>query len=208
MDINRRMVLSGIATGTVIGLAGCLGPDVETVDSLPAPRKGIENAPAQILLFEDFACPACKSFNDQLLPQLEADFIDTEQANLFFYDYPVPAGRLSWEAAMAARAVQDTSGVDDFWTYAKFLYQNQSQLSWKLLEAAADEIGLDGEGIVLAARDGVYRPVVRASRQEGKSRGVSSTPSVFVNGQYIQPPTTGTYADYYSSIASAIRNAQ
>jgi protein-disulfide isomerase len=160
------------------------------------------------MLFEDFSCPACKSFNEQLLPQLEEEFIDTRQASLVFYDYIVPAGQLSWEAAIAARSVQDRAGEDAFWQYARYLYQNQSQLGWTLFQEAADELGLDGEAVVQDAQDGVYRPVVKSARKYGASLGVGGTPSVFVNGKYIRPPTAGTYADYYESIASEIRNAQ
>ena len=205
MPINRRRFLGGAGAALTVAIAGCTDsiPD-DAVEDLPAPTQGVDDAPVTVEIFEDFGCPHCKEFNAEISPKLTENYASNGNAKIEFHDYPVPVTDASWPAAMCARAVQDRTGDEDFWTYAQYLFDNQGQLGWNLFREAANELDLDGDAIVRDGRDNKYRPVVQADYDYGDSIGVSGTPTVFVEGERVSPPEGGTYDDYYQSIATAI----
>jgi protein-disulfide isomerase len=208
MNLNRRRVLGGVGTAVALGLAGCTNsvPD-DAVRELPTPTLGKPDASVTVQVFEDFACPHCADFTEQVTPRLVENHVSTGSAKLQLHDYPLPVSEFSWPAAMAGRSVQDRGGIESFYTFAQFLFANQASLGWDLIAEAANEVGVAGDAVVADAKDNKYRPVVQADKDLGKSIGVSSTPTVLVNGEAVAPQGS-TYDEYYRAIAGAIDTPQ
>jgi protein-disulfide isomerase len=195
--------------GLAVSLAGCTDSNIpeDAVQELPAPTLGSDDAPVTVEIFEDYGCPHCATFNERVKPSLISNYISTGKAKLEFHDYPVPVTEWSWPSAMAARSVQDRADDEAFWDFSQVLFDNQSRLGYALFRETANELSLDGAGVVADARNNMYRPVVQNDYDYGQSKGVSGTPTVFVAGQLVRP-SGNTYESYYRAIAQAIEANQ
>jgi protein-disulfide isomerase len=201
---SRRAVLGALAA-----TAGCLGPSSDrsspsgtVVESLPAPVQGDPEADVTVMVFEDFSCPHCADYSLEVLPDLEAEYVEPGVARYEHHDFPIPVdGRWSWAAAGAARAVQDRVGDDAFFEYATLLFENQGDYSMDLLGSLADQVGADPEAVRRAADTGTYRPVLEADRQRGEEMGLEGTPEVYVNGER-------TDGHDFDTVAAAIESSR
>lgn len=196
--LTRRAVLAGAGAGAA-GLAGCLGGgsgQSETcAESLPRPYLGAADADVTVTVFEDYACPHCRTFARQVAPRLKSEYAETDRVRHEFYDFPIPVDeQVSWQAASAARAVQDRAGREAFFTYKRRLFDDQGSLSPATYEELAEGL-TDGGPVREAAETRCYDPVVEADRQAGRDRGVQGTPTVFVNDQRLVGPDFATASD-------------
>ncbi|MFW6385223.1 MAG: thioredoxin domain-containing protein [Halodesulfurarchaeum sp.] len=186
MLITRRTAIrSGalLATGTI---AGCLGggSSGDTVDSLPAPAIGPDDAPVTVEGFEDYACTHCGTFALEDLATIESEYVESGDVRYEHHDFPVPVDQQwSWKVPSAARAVQDTVDDSAFLEYTRALYRNMDDYSLELIGTLAEDVGADPETVRNAAEVERYRPVVESDRSYGQDLGVNGTPMVFVNGQ-------------------------
>lgn len=200
---SRRAVL-----GAVAATAGCLGPSSDSsspsgtvVESLPAPVQGDPEADVTVMVFEDFSCPHCRDYSLEVLPDLEAEYVEPGVVRYEHHDFPIPVdGRWSWAAGGAARAVQDRVGDDAFFEYAGLLFENLGNYSMDLVGSLAEQVGADPEAVRRAAETGTYRPVLEADRERGEDMGLDGTPEVYVDGE----KTDG--ADF-DTVAAAIEAA-
>ncbi|QCC51245.1 DsbA family protein [Halapricum salinum] len=206
---TRRRFLAGTAVAGAIGLAGCgnLGgtdvdkttvpPDVET---LPTPVLGDPDADVTVMAFEDYVCGHCASYVTETFPELLTEYIEPGTIRYEHHDFPLPLSDESWRAPNAARAVQDTVGVEAYWEYSTALYANQNDLGPDLYETLAEQVGADPETVRTAAVEEEYDATVVADRGYGRSLDVDSTPTIFVDGSMVQG-----YG--YDTVAQAIDDA-
>ncbi|WP_136588924.1 DsbA family protein [Salinigranum halophilum] len=214
MHTTRRALLTG-AGATLAATAGCLGSvtgsggssDTDcdlsarpTVESLPTPALGPEDASVTVMAFEDFSCPHCQTYHLEEFPAIERDLVGGD-VRYEHHDLPIPVSQQwSWAAAGAARAVQDSTDDETFFAYAKSLFENQGSYSMSLVESLANDVGADGCDVRAAAANDRYRPVLEADRQRGLDMGVQGTPTVFVNGREVNPT--------FDAVRSAVEGAQ
>jgi protein-disulfide isomerase len=215
MPTTRRGYLAVIGATTTVGAtAGCLGGndplpedcDVGTLDSvssLPRPALGPSDAPVTVDVFEDFACPHCKTFTESVYPQIRSNYVDSGDARYRFFDYPLPVNeQWSWAAASAARAVQDRGDSEAFFAFTEGVYENQGRLDeegYQVVHDLANDLDVDGCEVAAAADQGTYRDVVESDKQEGDDRGVPGTPAVYVNGTLLDGAG-------WSTVSSAIES--
>lgn len=192
LDSSRRTMLTASAALGAISLAGCLDdtPDIPPVESLPRPIKGSADSEVTVAVFEDYMCSHCATFVQQVMPQLQANYIDTDIIRFEFYDYPIPVSNtLSYTAAEVARSVQKNVGMDAFWDFNTAVFDNQSSINRPAdLYDLAENVGADRTTVRNEARADVYRGIVEADRETGTQMGVRGTPYVFVNGEYLENP--------------------
>ena len=216
MQISRRAILASAGTA-VAATAGCLGSVTggsgggsqsatdcdlsprETVDSMPAPSIGADDAAVTIMSFEDFSCPHCQTYHLEEFPSIESELVG-DDVRYEHHDLPIPVSeQWSWSVAGAARAVQDSTDDETFFEYAKRMFENQGSYSMSLLDSVADEVGADGCDVRAAAENGRYRPALEADRQRGIDMGVQGTPTVFVDGTEVP----ATFSDIQAAVDSA-----
>lgn len=205
-SISRRTYLSSVAG--LLTLGGCLGEGGGTetttaeqpgtagivpattvsADALSVPVRGNPDADVTVATFEDFACPHCRDYSLEVQSKVFEEFADPGDIRYERHDFPIPVHeKWSWGAANAARAVQADAGEEAFWEYTDLLYENQDQFSMDLFSNLTEQVDGDPEAVRTAARNGVYQPVVEGDRQRGRERGVSGTPTVFVDGRSVEP---------------------
>ena len=211
MDRTRRAYLGALGSVGAGLTAGCLGgsggangctiEDEPTVSTMPAPTIGDDDASVTVLAFEDFACPHCATYSLEVFPDLRAEYVETGVVSYEFHDFPIPVDeQWSWQAASAARGVQDETDDATFFEYAHALFENQSEFSPGRITTLANDVGAPGCAIQADAVNETYRPVVEADRQRAVDRGAEGTPAIFVDGQAVSPT--------YDAISSAIESAR
>jgi len=194
-EVTRRRVLA--ATAGVGALPGGLGgvdegagpSGAELAADYDVPFLGVADGDVTLEVYEDFACPHCRTYNEELFPDLETAYLESEPVRYEHRNLPIPVkDPESWEAASAARAVFERGGNEDFWAYETALFEHQDQLGADtpaLYGDLAADLGLDGGAVQSAAVDRAHDDVVGADRQRGVDAGVESTPSFVIDGEVV-----------------------
>jgi protein-disulfide isomerase len=162
------------------------------------PVLGDANAKVTIVEFSEFECPFCGRFARDTFPQLKADYIDSGKAKFVFRDYIVhPDAHLASEASDCAYE----QGNDKYWLYNEKLFNNQAALDSASLKGYASDLGLDTSQFNACLDSGKYSSEVDKDTNDGRSYGVTGTPTFFINGKKI------VGAQPYSAFQQAIEAA-
>jgi protein-disulfide isomerase len=168
------------------------------VDGQPI-RLGADSAPAKIALYEDFHCPHCADFEEELGPTLTAaQNAGTAQIDLYPMSFIDPGST----AAANAMACATEAGFGQ--RYYLGLFANHT-LQW------SDAQLVDLAGKVGASAGGDFETCVTSRAQQGwvdsinaaaERNGVTGTPTMFLNGAAV--PVKGlTVAKLQGMIDSA-----
>ena len=147
------------------------------IDVADAPMEGNAKAKVTLVEFADYECPHCKRFQPvlrQILDEFKNDI------RIYFKHYPLPQhtnARLAAEAAVAAQK------QGKFWQYQDKLWENQDSLSPAEVEKLAKEVGLDTTKFRADVDDAKTKARVQKDRVDGQTLGLSSTPTLFINGR-------------------------
>ena len=177
-------VVGLIAIGAVLRDDG----DVQTVSAAQRDGRvlGETSAPVIITAWEDFQCPVCKIATQTVLADIIAGYVDTGKAQLH-YRYFAFLGK---ESVRAAEAAEAAAAQGKFWEYHDALYtyqgaENSGAFSDERLVQLAQLVGLDVPRFQESLESGEYEAVIKAELEEGRERGVSGTPTFFVNGERV-----------------------
>ena len=148
---------------------------------------GPEGAAVTIEEYSDFQCPFCGRHALQTVPALIEKYGDNPNVRYVFKPYPF-IGNESVDAAAAAVCASE-QGL--FWPYHDTLFanqqgENQGQFAKNNLKEIAKAIGADTGSFNECFDSGRQRAAVLDTLQEGRDRGVTSTPIFFVNDQKIE----------------------
>lgn len=149
------------------------------------PQMGNPNAPIEIREFSSFTCPACNSFHQAILDSLVETHIRAGQVKVVFVPVDnIPAGT---PADVAARAAYCASDQGMFWEMhdIMFHWQDLVGVNERRLKKAAEDIGMDGGEFGDCMNDSDTGDRVSDGMSDFRDRNLSSTPSVFLNGEYI-----------------------
>ncbi len=176
-------------------------------------RMGSEDAPVKIVEFGDYKCPACAQFAGVIKPQLVQEYVNQDKAALYFVNLAF-LGPDSTTAALAALSVYNQNN-DAFWTYYDALYANQGDENkeWAtadfLVELAQKEnLPIDFELLRKDIEDKTYISQIQSEVQLATTSGVSSTPTLFVNGVMVNEPFNMEAIDAQIQAASEAAAAQ
>ena len=167
-------------------------------------QMGDPNAPVLIELYEDFQCPSCRTFNENIEPLLVQDYIATGRARLVFRQFAF----IGSESVQAANASLCAADQGRFWDYHDILFanqagENQGAFVDRRLLAFAESLGLDMDAFRTCFQDKTFQDEADSERLAGQSAGVQSTPTILVNGTIVEGAQPG-YVPSYETIAQAI----
>lgn len=210
----KRKKLAGIGLAGVGALVVIVLLGSQVIDMSPGtgnsaelsiegePMVGNPDANITIVEFADFQCPYCAQFSQQTYPQIVDNYIESGQVNMVYKDYPMTEIGHDWArpAAMTAECVYREGGNEAFWNVKEKIYNNQNSMSSSNVESQiigyAEEENVSADAVNACLDNGNPGQEVDQDKSEGRSSGVSGTPTVFVNGQEINAE--------YSSIRAAI----
>lgn len=152
---------------------------------------GSESAPVEIVEFADYSCPHCATFSGFAGKLLRQNYVETGDIESgggplrwVLYDYVLGGFPNSLPAAMAARCAGEQ---DRYWPMHDLIFSRQTRWDFsaspggELAEIAGD-IGLEMGAYRECMNESRYLEQVAASRKYGDSRGVQSTPTIFLDG--------------------------
>ena len=146
--------------------------------------RGKADAPVTIEEFGDFQCPPCGTMS-AVLHKLGEQY--GSRLRLIFHHFPLPVHAHAREAAIAVEAAHEQG---KFWEMHDVLYKEQALWSKApdvptLFNGYASSIGLDLERFKRDLLKPEVAARVDADHQLGTSRGVTSTPTLFVNNSVL-----------------------
>ena len=170
------------------------------------PYKGNPEAKVTVVEFSDFQCPFCKKYNDEVVPNIEKNYIITDKIRYIFRNFAF-LGAESKDAAIASLCAQEQG---QFWPYHDLLFANQGAenkgvFNKDSLEKWAGQLSLDTAAFRKCLDSGKYNATLESSRQEGRGLGVDGTPTLFVNGKRMPGPDEKTLT---AAIEAALKAAQ
>lgn len=138
---------------------------------------------AQLVQFLDFECESCRAA-EPLVQELKAEYGD--RITFIHRYFPLPGHANSGVAALAVEAAAQQGRYD---ATAARLFETQPQWGDKqdsqaaLFRTFAEEIGLDMGKFDAAVAAEESKERIRRDIADGKSLGVSGTPTFFLDGQ-------------------------
>src|SRR6202158_2651485 len=146
------------------------------------PAKGPAKAAVTIVEFSDMQCPHCA----KAAPAIEQLLAQEPEVHFVFQNFPLPLHNWAEKAADYVDCV-GRGGNDAVWKFIQKTFEEQANIT----EANADEkrkaiataSGANAGEVAACAAKAETKARVEASIALGKSVGVNSTPTVFINGR-------------------------
>lgn len=174
------------------------------------PFLGEESAPVEIVEFGDYKCPSCKDFNDNLLPIIYKELVETGKAKLYFMNYSFIAAD-STTAAQFAESVYQELGDEKFWEFHELLFANQQSdaeqinyfteefLKELLADVASSE---EVEKVLSAYQNHEGEAALKKDMKMADSLKVSSTPTIFIGGKEFKGRTMNDFTKMVEEAAA------
>lgn len=165
---------------------------------------GRADAPVTIDLYEDFQCPACEAWGRNVFPSLVSNELADGTVRIVFRDMAF-LGPESTDAGRAAYAAAQQGKFWDMWAtlYANQGRENSGAFSRDRLVAMADRLRLDVARFETDMDSSAARAAIDGSRSEAGRAGVTSTPTLVIDGHPLVG--VGSYADLAAAIAAAAK---
>lgn len=199
MAQSRTTIIGWIITAVIIigGIAGLVFlsgspsgggalPAVTAEDHLQGPA----TAPAVLVVYSDFQCPACLAY-EPILKSLKTEFGD--KLTIVYRHYPLKSIHRYAEAA--ARASEAANLQSKFWEMHDLLFDRQR--SWTdasdidaAFEGYAAELKLDVEKYKTDYAGAAVKARVDRDVNSGIALGINGTPTFFLNGEKIANPNS------------------
>lgn len=144
------------------------------------PSMGPADAPVTIVEFSDFQCPYCS----RVLPTLEK--VNEEygdKVRVVFRQFPLL--NIHPQAQKAAEASLCAFDQNKFWEMHDAMFADQKGLGVDQLKAKAVTLGLDAAIFDECLDSNKYADQVEEDLRAGSRAGVTGTPAVFINGQFL-----------------------
>lgn len=143
------------------------------------PARGPDAAPVELIEFSDFDCPYCQRATEtveRLMEQFEG------RIRVVYKDYPLPSHPNAFKAAEAGNCAHEQGR---FWALHDAMFARQGELHVDALKGYAAELGLDAEAFDECLDSGRHAATVDRDVRIGMRHGVSSTPTLFLNGRAV-----------------------
>lgn len=156
--------------------------------TLAARAQGVARGPADAIVtlveFSDLQCPFCRSAQ----PIIDRLVAESPGTRLVFQQFPLPMH--SW--AMQAAAYAECAARQKLAAFSGFInavYEDQANITdanvAEKLAGIAPPIGLDSKQLATCAASPAIIQRIQRSIALGKSVGVNSTPTLFINGRKV-----------------------
>jgi protein-disulfide isomerase len=159
-------------------------------------------APVTIDLYEDFQCPACERWSQNVFPSIVRNELAAGSVKIVFHGFAF-IGPESKDAHKAAWAAEQQGRFWDMWStlYAnQGVRENGGAFARDRLMAMAETLGLDMARFTADFDSAAAAASVSDGVAAAAAAGVNSTPTLVINGTRF---TGSTYPDVSAAIAAA-----
>jgi len=184
MEIRKKVVLATACLFLAAITATAFYQQAQRMHPLALDMRGypsIGSGEIELVVFEDLCCISCRTFSEEIFPQIAKEFLETGKARLTVI--PVAFGEESKPIANAALAVYKMA-PQRFIPFILELFKSKESGREHLLATAAKIGGIDAEKLTQCIDSQLYYQeldsnLTWATRLMGKEFG---TPTLFVNG--------------------------
>lgn len=156
--------------------------------SLPEVSLGSPKAPVVVIDYASLTCHHCAQFHNDVLPEIQKNYIDPGLVRVIIRDYPGD------QVSLIAHQIAWSKGEVKYLDLLKYLYSTQDE--WLLAsdpKAALKKIvakkGITGEQFDKLLKDKELMDKVVRARLEGKKKyNITATPTIIINAK-IYPRT-------------------
>ncbi len=180
--------------------------EVAAAAAFPGYALGSDSAPVMVDDYSDFECPYCARLAILTFPDVRSRLIASGVVRWRFHDRPISSHAQTLVAHEAAACAGEQG---KFWEMHDQLYYNQGTWAMardpgKQVTEYARALNLDAGKFSDCLKNHRYLVRIRASAQRADELGISSTPSLFINGQ---PYDVSQHGLGYDALKSAIELA-
>jgi len=219
---QRLIIIAMVIIGALLITAAMIYPSLKPVGEVVSitPRTfnaqvdmntlGDPDAPVLVEVWEDFQCPACVGYSQQIETLLIENYVETGKVFYAFRHYAfIDSMVATGESQQSANASMCAGDQGRFWDYHDIIFanwngENQGALSDRRLLAFAENLGLDMTSFRTCFNENPYVDEIAQDFADGQAAGVSGTPSVFVNGVQVTPGFVPGYQELASIIETAL----
>lgn len=162
---------------------------VQNISADDDPFQGKTTAAVTVVMFTDFQCPACAATHP-VLKRVLAEYGD--KVRFVVRDFPLSMHKNAFQAALAANAA---GKQNKFFEYTEILYKNQEDLDTASLKKYAADLGLNLPKFEIDLSDEKTAEEVLKDMTDGNNYGISSTPTIFVNGIKVRRLSTAGFRE-------------
>jgi protein-disulfide isomerase len=209
-----------VVLGIVVAVAIAIGSSRsdETTGSAPEGAtsdygvlRGDADAPVEVVVYEDFQCPACKAFEDAVGSTL-TQYVDDGTARIEYRPIAfldeASTTDYSTRAAVTAACTLDDAGSDVWFALHGLLFAQQpaegtAGLPDETLADMAAEAGADRDAVASCQDDETFAGWVAAATEQASKDGVTQTPTYIVDGERVQFSDAENPADTLSALIEA-----
>jgi len=171
------MRFASLAAAALLLSAAAFAQEIDKGKILGSPA-----APVRIEVYSDFACPACRSFHEQMLPLIVRDYVMQGKVAIVNREFPlnIPAHKYSREAANYATAA---ARLGIYQPVSDQLFRNQESwsASGKVWETVAGVLNAEQQKKIQAlVHESSITAEVQHDLDAGNGLRVNSTPSIFL----------------------------
>ncbi|MFL6438135.1 MAG: thioredoxin domain-containing protein [Terriglobales bacterium] len=161
---------------------------------------GQGNAPVTVVEFSDFQCPFCSQLS-LTLDRVRHQYGD--QLQIIFKHFPMP---MHLQAEKGAEAAWCAAEQNRFWPMHDVLFAESSLLAREQFDELANRAKLDLSAFKQCVSSHRASSALLKDKEDGKSLGVTGTPTIFINGQMV----TGnrSYDELRAIVDKELRSAQ
>ncbi|HNP15058.1 MAG: thioredoxin domain-containing protein [Parvibaculum sp.] len=178
---NKATVVPPSADGTIT-VSGTAGIPLTVGDT--SVTVGKSNAPVTLDIYEDYSCPHCADYEAAVGPTILRLIASGEVVVSY---HPIQIVTSYGVAAGSAAACVAEKDAQNWPIFHSALFANHSQTSdgWGASDFAAfaSTLGVTDADTLSCISDASYSDWIRSNTDAARADGVSSTPSLFINGE-------------------------
>ncbi len=176
------VILIGIIN--IIKLLKTRDVTIQIEESLAPKSKGNPGARIKIEEYSDFQCLSCAECVKILKEYTTAH---PQEIYVKFNHFPRPSHPHAFKLAVYAECA---AKQNKFWELHDAFFKQRVRIKGStkvepVLEEIAEKVGLDMEKFRMCIKDKKIAAAIEAEVAKGKSRGVRSTPTYFINGKMV-----------------------
>ena len=206
---NGRNATTTVATPSLPTQQAAPAVDISKVKTDGEPFIGNANAPVTMAYWYDYQCPFCQRNEEDTMPQIVKNYVDTGKLKIVFKDYEF-LGPDSQTLGQFSRAVWEAV-PDKFYAWHKAIYDNQGteNTGWatheKIMSITTTALGANLANKVdqlVKTKGAAYQKEMDADKAEGTTMGISGTPGAIIGKQLVSG------AQPYAAFQAAIEAVQ
>jgi len=197
---QRSIIIIMVVVGAILIAGALILPNLKPIGTIAqiTPRVfnvpvnlttiGNANAPVKVDVWEDFQCPACQKYSQQIETEIITKYVETGKVFYTFHQFPFIDSQVTTkESQQAANASMCAAAQGRFWDYHDIVFanwdgENLGAYSDKRLIAFAKTLNLNMTEFTSCFNKDQFQTEIEKDYTDGVNRGVTGTPTIFVNG--------------------------